>query len=57
MPPRMQYQPHQAVQGQFPPVCGPSQPQGYFGCEPSDCKRQKGVLEDMVQQLTISQKE
>ena len=34
-PPQMQYRPQQAVQGQFPPVSGPSQPQGHFGYQPS----------------------
>ena len=34
-PPKMQYRPQQAVQGQFPPVSGPSQPQGHFGYKPS----------------------
>ena len=52
-----QYGPHQAVQGQFSPVSGPLQPQGNLGCQSSECKRQKGLLEDMVQQLSTNQKE
>ena len=34
-PPQMQYRPQQAVQGQFPKVSGPSQPEGHFGYQPS----------------------
>ena len=45
------------MQGQFPPVSGPLQPQGNLGCQSSECKRQKGLLEYMVQQLRTSQKE
>ena len=56
-PPQMQYRPQQAVQEQFPPVSGPSQPQGHFGCQSSHCKKQKELLEDEVQQLITTQKE
>ena len=30
-PPQMQYRPQQAMQGQFPPVSGPSPSQGPYG--------------------------
>ena len=32
----MQYRPQQAMQGQFPPVSGPSQLQGHYGYQPSN---------------------
>ena len=35
-PPHMQYRPQQAMQGQFPSVSGPSQPQGHYGYQPSN---------------------